>query len=92
MKNFDRVCGRRFNLDSSGTIGAITKSICSEFIIQQLAKNNSDHILGQSVPFRVTFKTNENEATTGSTSNTNEQKDVPGGIIGFSLNYRQINC
>ena len=51
--------------------------------------------IGQSIPFRLTLKTDENEVTTGNNAidaDDNEQNGMPGGIIGFSLNYQQISC
>ena len=43
-------------------------------------------------PFRITFKTDANEVTAGSTPNSNEQSETPGGIVGFLLNYSQVSC
>ena len=42
------------------------------------------------------FVTNDNEAATTTNTDgaatTNEQSELPGGIIGFSLDYTQISC
>jgi hypothetical protein len=48
-------------------------------------------------PFKVIFKTDANEATTGGTigamfANTNEQATFPGGIVGFQLTWLQTSC
>lgn len=52
-------------------------------------------IAAQQRPFRVIFKTDANEATTGN-ANTNEDTtelaEPPGGIIGFHLNYALQDC
>ena len=47
-------------------------------------------------PFQILFKTDANEATasTGALGATmaqlNEQSGVPGGIVGFQLNFNQV--
>ena len=49
-------------------------------------------------PFMIFFRTNGNEAEdsgglAAQTGLTNEQEDYPGGIIGFSLDFKQsISC
>lgn len=44
-------------------------------------------------PFRIDFKTDENEVTGGLVNaEVDEEKDAPGGIIGFSLNFLQQAC
>ena len=64
--------------------------------VYELFNSNQTLIyLGQSIPFRFTFKTNENENTVGANANDaddNEQNGTPGGIVGFSLNYEQQSC
>jgi len=51
-------------------------------------------ILAQTRPFRLSLKTDADEGSTGTidVANTNEQSEVPGGIIGFSLDYTQVAC
>jgi hypothetical protein len=46
-------------------------------------------------PFKVIFKTDANEITTGAGATAaivNEQAFAPGGIIGFQLSFIQISC
>ena len=44
-------------------------------------------------PFRIEFKTDANEVTADlAAPNTDEEKDAPGGIIGFNLNFLQQAC
>jgi len=42
----------------------------------------------------MTFRTGADEAGTGTINlaTTNELSELPGGIVGFSLNYVQQNC
>ena len=44
----------------------------------------------------MTFVTNENEAANAAgidaQADSVEQSELPGGIIGFSLDYTQISC
>ena len=69
---FNRFCGRFFNIASTKTTST---TICTGV-----------------VPFRIRFVTNEDESTTGTTSNTNELVLNPEGTIGFSLTYVQTDC
>ena len=45
-------------------------------------------------PFMITFHTNDNEvvASTSPTGVNSEETTTPQGIIGFSLDYKQISC
>ena len=46
-------------------------------------------------PFIIHFKTDEDEVTQDPTTNgakANEQAKVPGGIVGFYLNYALQDC
>ena len=48
-------------------------------------------------PFRVTFKTDQDEVVTTTAADANkadvsELAFTPGGIVGFWLNYRQVSC
>ena len=66
----------------------------------QAANNNSIFLifLAKRRPFMIFFRTNGNEAEdsgglAAQTGLTNEQEDYPGGIIGFSLDFKQsISC
>ena len=50
-------------------------------------------ISGRTVPFRVTFKSNDRERTRmNNEASQNEQSREPGGIIGFNLNFVQQDC
>ena len=85
-----RICGRAFNVFSDSHLAT---SVCSEL-------SNFNHgiclriylIPARTVPFRVTFKTDSNEETSGEEADTNEQDFYPGGIIGFSLDWAQVEC
>ena len=54
----------------------------------------------RSVPFTVLFESGQNERLESGdpadlvavTADLNEQFKAPGGIIGFSLDFRQIDC
>eukprot|EP00095_Tigriopus_kingsejongensis_P002472 maker-scaffold326_size205590-snap-gene-0.13 protein:Tk02472 transcript:maker-scaffold326_size205590-snap-gene-0.13-mRNA-1 annotation:"hypothetical protein DAPPUDRAFT_101194" len=74
----DRVCGRFFSTAASGADRRASRSICT-----------------QQRPFRMTFKTDENERTfeAGSNNaNVNELNRVPGGIVGFNLEWNLQPC
>lgn len=43
-------------------------------------------------PFKLTFRTNADEAVAADAANTNENNGTPKGIIGFSLNFYQVAC
>eukprot|EP00095_Tigriopus_kingsejongensis_P001495 maker-scaffold124_size330879-snap-gene-2.11 protein:Tk01495 transcript:maker-scaffold124_size330879-snap-gene-2.11-mRNA-1 annotation:"conserved hypothetical protein" len=50
-------------------------------------------ICTQSRPFRMTFKTDDSEvASMTMGANMNEQSGLPGGIVGFYLNWEQQAC
>lgn len=74
-----RICGRFFSFtDAADAIGGVV---------------NTESICSQTRPFRVFFKTDANERTTGLSSVAgNEQAMFPGGIIGFHLNYALQDC
>ncbi|XP_059088780.1 uncharacterized protein LOC131884901 [Tigriopus californicus] len=77
-KIHNRICGRFFNFETTadGVGGA----------------DNEESICTQQRPFRVHFKTDADEVTTGATADMNEQMIHPGGIIGFHLNYALQDC
>ncbi len=53
----------------------------------------SASVCSQTRPFKIEFKTDQNEVTNADTNaGTSELKEFPGGIIGFSLNYVQRPC
>ena len=44
-------------------------------------------------PFKIIFKTDDNEQTTaGGTEDVNEESVAPGGIVGFQLTFNQVSC
>ena len=55
-------------------------------------------LLAKRRPFMIFFRTDGNEAedsgaVAAQTGLTNEQEDFPGGIIGFSLDFKQsVDC
>ena len=69
---------------------------CYRFVIWLLTKSLSPICVSASAtPFQVTFVTDGDEVTqTADTakSQKNEQSSVPGGIVGFHLNYVQQPC
>eukprot|EP00095_Tigriopus_kingsejongensis_P001718 maker-scaffold539_size142544-snap-gene-0.26 protein:Tk01718 transcript:maker-scaffold539_size142544-snap-gene-0.26-mRNA-1 annotation:"hypothetical protein DAPPUDRAFT_240461" len=80
-----RACGRFLNLADAGAD----------------RQNSMASVCTQMKPFRVTFVTNGDEVTTAPDGTraaktgdprVNEQGLFPGGIMGFSLDYRQVNC
>lgn len=80
LKTYERICGRFFNIDGTE---------------EQRITNIGDSICSSTTPFQVTFITDADEMTTkGDTmlAQKNEQSRVPGGIVGFHLNYIQQNC
>ena len=71
-----RLCGRFFNTINDASGPSV--SVCT-----------------QTRPFRITFKTDSTEATDMNVievADMNEQNGIPGGIVGFSLNYIQQSC
>ena len=54
--------------------------------------NNMLHISAFATPFRVSFNSDANEDAMGAGRMINEEVEAPGGILGFSLNYKQIAC
>ena len=57
-------------------------------------ENDLSIIVARQVPFRITFKTDGDEANVGAATatNTNELGGIPSGAIGFSLKYVQNSC
>ena len=53
-----------------------------------------NYFSARQLPFRITFKTDADEATVGTqaTGTTNELAVNPRGSIGFSLRYVQQTC
>ena len=43
-------------------------------------------------PFRIHFETDGTETDDDTDATTGENKESPGGIIGFSLNFAQAKC
>jgi len=43
-------------------------------------------------PFRISFRSDANEATTGAGVNLDELASTPRGIIGFELDFFQVAC
>jgi hypothetical protein len=77
----ERICGRVFSYTQDQTL--VIAYAPAAFLSVCTGKR----------PFRITFKTDSNEANVGAADGTtNEAVDFPGGIIGFSLNYRQVAC
>ena len=48
--------------------------------------------VAQAKPFRMEFISDLDEVVEAAATNTNEQDDLPGGIVGFSLNWVQQSC
>ncbi|TRY75197.1 hypothetical protein TCAL_10438, partial [Tigriopus californicus] len=77
----DRLCGRFFSTANDRGDRRSSRSVCS-----------------QQRPFRMTFKTDENEVTETSvgdppnSAKTNELNRVPGGIVGFNLQWTLQSC
>ena len=87
-----RVCGRVFNVLSDDELG---KSICSKMISWSRSifrEIELNFISAQTTPFRLTFNTDSNEVTDSDMANENEQDMHPGGIVGFNLSWRQVEC
>ena len=92
-----RICGRVFTaIDDDNTHMA---TVCSKDYASWKADSWSqyDHsnFSGQSVPFRVQFKSSADEearSIDADSANNNEQNGAPGGITGFMLSYVQIPC
>jgi hypothetical protein len=55
---------------------------------------NVNFFKARQIPFRISFKTDADEATAGdiASSNTNEAAADPRGTIGFSLRYVEQTC
>ena len=62
--------------------------------MQQLNFTQLFFIIAIRRPFMITFHTNDNEvvASTSPTGVNSEETMTPQGIIGFSLDYKQISC
>eukprot|EP00094_Tigriopus_californicus_P013763 TCALIF_13319-PA protein Name:"Protein of unknown function" AED:0.29 eAED:0.29 QI:0/0.16/0/0.42/1/1/7/0/276 len=74
-----RICGRFFSFTDAATIDG--------------GVDNTESICTQQRPFRVIFKTDGDEDAIGISSATaNEQGQLPGGIIGFHLNFALQDC
>ena len=55
---------------------------------------NINCFTARTAPYRITFKTNADEATAAIALNAdaNEQDLIPSGFVGFSLSYAQVAC
>ncbi|XP_059088792.1 uncharacterized protein LOC131884913 [Tigriopus californicus] len=74
-----RICGRFFSFTDAAQIDG--------------GVDNTESICTQQRPFRVIFKTDGDEDAIGISSATaNEQGQLPGGIIGFHLNFALQDC
>jgi hypothetical protein len=63
------------------------------FLRNQTLRNFTKLISAFLRPFKIIFKTNNDELTIANIgANNNEESLFPGGIIGFQLSYAQINC
>ena len=47
---------------------------------------------GRQYPFRLGVKFNDNEEISGTAPNANDKALVPGGILGFKLEWYQGSC
>jgi len=82
----------RSTTGATTTLAAVFNRFCGRFF--SITSTGTSHvtICTGVVPFRIRFITNEDESTTGTTSNTNELVNNPEGTIGFSLTYVQTDC
>jgi len=65
----------------------------NKFIVSNLnATLCQFYFKARQIPFRISFKTDADEATVGATANTNEAAVDPRGTIGFSLRYVEQTC
>lgn len=96
-----RVCGRFFNADSEiGNREDNNDSICSEFLWNRFSELNHDlrvSSIASMAPYRIVFKTDADEVAGAvidamDEAFTNEQGELPGGIVGFNLNFVQQDC
>eukprot|EP00095_Tigriopus_kingsejongensis_P007971 maker-scaffold135_size322082-snap-gene-2.13 protein:Tk07971 transcript:maker-scaffold135_size322082-snap-gene-2.13-mRNA-1 annotation:"hypothetical protein KGM_18655" len=79
-----RICGRIFSAETG-------KAAAMVYATDRSTTDVS--VCTQVTPFLITFKTDGNEVSTAdSDSSMSELKEFPGGIVGFSLNYRQQKC
>ncbi|TRY61925.1 hypothetical protein TCAL_16251 [Tigriopus californicus] len=66
---------------------------CDTDYLQEYDFGCSHLVSAQQRPFRVIFKTDGDEDAIGISSATaNEQGQLPGGIIGFHLNFALQDC
>ena len=75
----------------------IMKKCTILIIIKKCLLCFSEHILAVTRPFRIQFKTDEDELPLtaiggGGDATDSENIAAPGGIIGFNINFRQISC
>ena len=82
----------RSTTGATTTLAAVFNRFCGRFFSITSTGTTHATICTGVVPFRIRFITNEDESTTGSTSNTNELVNNPEGTIGFSLTYVQTDC
>merc|ERR1711963_1127274 len=77
----ERICGRTFTTDNTLTLAIAYSS------------TGSNSICTIRRPFMITFHTNDNEvvASTSPDGTNSEETTTPQGIIGFSLDYKQIS-
>ena len=79
------------DLGSPGATGQPFR-LCGR-IFTSAANAISASVCSQTRPFKIEFKTDQNEVTIATDdSMKSELKLFPGGIIGFSLNYVQRPC
>ncbi|XP_040565685.1 uncharacterized protein [Lepeophtheirus salmonis] len=66
--------------------------LCGSILHTLRKKKVSTTICTEDTPFRISFKTDDDENTLGKTQSTNEVKGTPSGTVGFSLSYFQRDC
>jgi hypothetical protein len=61
--------------------------------LKRLFKNNNETLSARLVPFRIIFKTNQDESLIAAIpAQMSELSVFPSGTIGFSLKFTQGNC
>lgn len=76
----------------STTVTAGATRYCGRFFHYTQASTSAATVCSRQYPFRLGVKFNDNEEISGTAPNTNDKALVPGGILGFKLEWYQGSC
>ena len=102
----NKICGRFFSGEVIAAnrifaAGSTNTMVCCKLVCYHRGLNIATDLLltefflllpAQQPPFRVSFQSDADEVAGGATAILSEIAVAPGGIVGFSLDYTQLDC